>query len=187
MKDQELPEENIETAPEEQEASAAELTNDGAESSSLQQFLTFAVDKEEYGIDLLRIREIKGWTETTRLPNSPNFMKGVINLRGAVIPIFDLKGRFQMGESNPTEKHVVIIVAVEERLIGILVDSVSDIVEVGEEQIKPAPQMETKIDDEFVNGLISLSEKMVVLLDVDSLFDLESMKIIGNNSAAETE
>ena len=143
-------------------------------------FLTFRVDKEIYGVDLLSIREIKGWTETTRLPNSPEFMKGVINLRGAVIPIFDLKGRFDMGVTQASEKHVVIIIAVGERLIGILVDAVSDIIEVYESDIKQAPQMEMKLDDKFVNGLISVEDKMVVVLDIDSLFDSKDILIDGN-------
>lgn len=141
------------------------------------QFLTFSVDREVYGVDLLRIREIKGWTETTRLPNSPDFMKGVINLRGSVIPIFDLKGRFEIGETTPTEKHVVIILAVGERLMGIMVDAVSDIIEVASDLIKQAPQMESKLDDKFVQGLISIEDKMVVVLDIDSLFDMKAFKI----------
>lgn len=165
--------ENIENSEEDVKQSSDMLEN---ENESVQQFLTFAVDDEEYGVDLLKIREIKGWTDTTRLPNSPEFMKGVINLRGAVIPIFDLKGRFSMGETQPTEKHVVIIIAVGDRLLGVLVDSVSDIIEVNDEEIRSAPQMETKIDDAFVSGLISIKEKMVVVLDVDKLFDPEHLK-----------
>jgi purine-binding chemotaxis protein CheW len=147
----------------------------------LQQFLTFAVDDEQYGIDLLKIREIKGWTETTRLPNTPKFMKGIMNLRGAVIPIFDLKGRFGMGESVPSEKHVVIIVAVGKRLVGILVDSVSDIVEATAGQVRPAPQVETKLDKAFVEGLISLDEKMVILLNIESLFSIEALRVVMGN------
>ena len=151
------------------------------------QFLTFNVGAEEYGIDLLKIREIKGWVDTTRLPNTPEFMKGVINLRGAVIPILDLKGRFDMGETQPTEKHVVIIVAVGDRFMGILVDSVSDIVGVGANSIKTAPQMESKLDDSFVSGLISLDKKMVVLLDVDNMFDPEHLKAASDVSPSDLD
>src|SRR5690348_13029709 len=93
----------------------------------VQQFLTFNVSGEEYGVALMTVREIKGWSKATRLPNSPEFMKGVINLRGVVIPIFDLKRRFEMGDIEPNEKNVVIILAVGKRLMGILVDAVSDI------------------------------------------------------------
>lgn len=140
----------------------------------LHKFLTFKVDKEEYGIDLMQIREIKGWTETTRVPNTPKFMSGVINLRGAVIPVFDLRNRFDMGTTEPTIMHVVIIVAVGKGLSGILVDAVSDILEIPETEIKEAPKMDTKIDDVFVDGLISVQEKMVILLNVEELFNTES-------------
>jgi len=162
------------------DSKADEVSDSLLDSHDICQFLTFSVDKELYGVDLLKIREIKGWTETTRLPNSPEFMKGVINLRGAVIPIFDLKGRFNIGETIPTEKNVVIIIAVGDRLMGILVDAVSDIIEVESGEIKQAPQMETRLDDKFVSGLISIENKMVVVLDVDSLFDTSSLNIEGN-------
>lgn len=144
--------------------------------SEKQQFLTFIVGQEEYGVDLLKIREIKGWADTTRLPNTPKFVMGVINLRGSVIPIFDLRGRFNMEKTVPTEKHVVIIIAVGQRLTGILVDSVSDIVEVPVSDIRSAPRMDNKIDDAFVSGLISIGEKMVVLLDTDNLFDMKILE-----------
>ncbi|MDB2414573.1 chemotaxis protein CheW [Rickettsiales bacterium] len=141
-----------------------------------QQFLTFTVGGEEYGVEITKIREIKGWAETTRLPNSPSFMKGVINLRGLVIPIFDLRGRFSMGTTEPTEKNVVIIIALEERLVGVLVDTVSDILSVDSNDIRPAPQIETDLDVEFIDGLISIKDKMVVLLNVNNLFDAETMQ-----------
>ena len=142
---------------------------------AVQQFLTFTVEKEEYGVDIMTVREIKGWTETTRLPNAPEFMRGVMNLRGLIIPIFDLRTRFHRGLTEATPKHVVIILAVGARNIGILVDTVSDILNVGSDQIKPAPSMDTRadmqVDAAFISGLISLDDRMVVLLNVDHLFD----------------
>ena len=153
-----------------QELSQSDVLNIIHEHQDIARFLIFKVDNQLYGVDLLSIREIKSWTETTRLPNSPAFMKGVINLRGAVIPIFDLKGRFDMGETKATEKHVVIVIAVGQRLIGILVDAVFDIIEVAQNDIKQAPQMKMKVDDKFVKGLISLDDKTVVALDINSLF-----------------
>ncbi len=136
-----------------------------------QQFLTFTVGNEEYGVDIMTVREIKGWTETTRLPNSQEFMRGVMNLRGLIIPIFDLRARFHMGITDATAKHVVIILAIGERNIGILVDTVSDILDASAEQIKTAPEGDTQIDSDYISGLISLEERMVVLLDVEHLFD----------------
>jgi purine-binding chemotaxis protein CheW len=140
---------------------------------SVKQFLTFSVEDKTYGVELMSIREIKGWTATTELPNSPSFMKGVINIRGIVIPIFDLRNRFDMGVTQPDEKNVVIIIAVGEKLIGILVDAVSDILSTNADQIKEAPKTSSTIDGDFVEGLISIEEKMVVILDVARLFDEE--------------
>lgn len=138
--------------------------------SAVQQYLTFTVDNEEFGVDIMTVREIKGWTETTRLPGSPEFMRGVMNLRGLIIPIFDLRMRFHRGQTEATSKHVVIILAVHDRNIGILVDTVSDILDVPTDQIKPAPAEGAEIDADFISGLISLEKRMVVLLDVPHLF-----------------
>ena len=160
-------------------------TEEAALNDRMRQFLTFAVDREEYGVDIMTVREIKGWTETTRLPNASEYMRGVMNLRGLIIPIFDMRMRLHLGLTDATPKHVVIILAVGERNIGILVDAVSDILDVSSEQIKPAPaEAESvathdttshdgapRVDAAFINGLISLNDRMVVLLNVDHLFD----------------
>ena len=141
----------------------------------VQQFLSFTVEREEYGVDIMTVREIKGWTEITRLPNAPEFMRGVMNLRGLIIPIFDLRTRFSRGQTEATPKHVVIILAVGERTIGILVDTVSDILDVNADQIKPAPE-DTQVDAAFISGLISLEDRMVVLLNVERLFDAKHIE-----------
>lgn len=140
------------------------------------QFLTFTVGEESYAVNIMIVREIKGWQETTRLPNSPQYMRGVINLRGVIIPIFDLRARFAMGMTEAHDKHVVIILAVGERIIGILVDAVSDILTVNTGDIRAAPAMQVNIDDAFVEGLISVEERMVVVLDVEHLFDAEVLE-----------
>jgi len=146
------------------------------EDSIIRQFLTFTVDGEEYGIDIMTVREIKGWTEATRLPNSPEFMRGVMNLRGLILPIFDLKSRFRLGTTDATDKHVVIIIAVNERNIGILVDTVSDILHVESAHIQPVPETQSAVDHAFINGLISLENRMVVLLNIDALFNLQELE-----------
>lgn len=137
----------------------------------IQQFLTFTVAQEEYGVDIMTVREIKGWTETTRLPNSLECMRGVMNLRGLIIPIFDLRARFQAGWTEATVKHVIIILAVGERNIGLLVDAVSDILNVSASQIKPAPSTGPQAEADYISGLISLDARMVVLLKIENLFD----------------
>ena len=110
-------------------------------------FLTFTIDKSEYAVDIMIVREIRGWTEVTRLPNTPEEMRGVMNLRGIIIPIFDLRTRFKLGVTNPTPKNVVIILAAGDKTIGILVDTVSDILDADNNQIKPAPENDMDIDD----------------------------------------
>lgn len=148
-----------------------------------QQFLTFTIDREEYGVDIMTVREIKGWTETTRLPNAPEFMRGVMNLRGLIIPIFDLRTRFRRGLTEATPKHVVIILAVGERNIGILVDTVSDILDASADQIKPAPTTGTHIEADYISGLISIEDRMVVILSVDNLFDAKHIDKILEQAA----
>lgn len=152
-------------------------------SPDARQFLTFTVENEEYGVDIMTVREIKGWTETTRLPNAPDFMRGVMNLRGTIIPIFDLRTRFSRGTTEATAKHVVIILAVGDRNIGILVDAVSDILDASADQIKPPPTTETPINADYISGLISLDDRMVVLLNVDHLFDLQPLERVLEKAA----
>ncbi len=149
----------------------------GEQTGNSKQYLTFTVMDEEYGVDIMTVREIKGWTETTRLPNSPEFMRGVMNLRGIIIPIFDLRARFTKDLTQANEKNVIIILAVNERNVGILVDTVSDILTVNANDVKPAPELENKIDSDFINGLISINERMVVLLAVEKLFNTELAQV----------
>ncbi len=145
-------------------------SHDEMANGEARQFLTFRVDGEEYGVDIMQVREIKGWTDTTRLPNSPEYLRGVMNLRGVIVPIFDLRTRFHKGVTEATITHVNIILVVENRNLGILVDAVSDILTVDVKDIKEAPDVETRADGHFINGLISLEERMVVLLDIHQLF-----------------
>lgn len=137
------------------------------------QYLTFSISKEEYGVNIMQVKEIRGWSDTTRLPNSVDYMRGVINLRGSIIPIFDLRARFNMGQTEATEKHVVVILDMDNRTFGLLVDAVSDILDVTPSQVNEAPHGSGgngQVDDAFVSGLISVNEKMVVVLDVEHLF-----------------
>ncbi len=146
-----------------------------AADSEAGQYLTFTIGEEEFAVDIMIVREIKGWAGVTRLPNAPAYVRGVINLRGVILPIFDLRARFGMGETQATEKNVVIMLAVGDRTIGVLVDTVSDILTASKDEIKSAPDMQTNIDDAYVNGLISVDERMVVLLEVKGLFDRKTL------------
>lgn len=157
------------------QASAQEIIPSTDESVTLQ-FLTFTIGAESYGVDIMKVREIKGWEEVTRLPNSPEYMRGVMNLRGIIIPIFDLRARFGMGLTHAHDKNVVIILAVGQRTVGILVDAVSDILTTSSSEIKPPPSMDT-IDAEYLNGLISIHDRMVAILDAEHLFKEDSLEL----------
>jgi purine-binding chemotaxis protein CheW len=134
------------------------------------QFITFTIDSEEYGVDIMAVREIKGWTPSSPIPKAPPHVLGVINLRGIIIPIFDLRARFGMGSTEPTKSDVVIIVIVGARTVGILVDAVSDILSIEPTQIRDVPEMERHIDDDFIDGLVALEERMVTLISLQGLF-----------------
>ena len=156
------------------------MTDNNNSSSDTRQFLSFTVGEEVFGVDIMMVREIKGWTDVTRLPNSPEFLRGVMNLRGVILPIFDLRCRFGLGMTQAESKHVIIIIALEKRSIGILVDTVSDILTVNSEEVKAAPSMEgnASIDEKYVSGLISVDQRMVILLDMERLFESETTKTI---------
>jgi purine-binding chemotaxis protein CheW len=134
------------------------------------QFVSFRVEDEEYAIDIMAVREIKGWTLITPLPNQPTYVLGVLNLRGAIVPIFDIRCRFGKGLTVATPMHVVIIVSVENRTIGLLVDAVSDILSIDVAEIRPVPELERAAGNEFLSGIIATTTGMVVLLDLENLF-----------------
>jgi purine-binding chemotaxis protein CheW len=134
-----------------------------------EQFLTFTIGAEEYGVDIMTVREIKGWTDTTRLPNTPEYMRGVMNLRGLIIPIFDLRARFTGELTQATPKHVTIVLAAGTRTVSILADTVSDILTVDSSEIKPSPEVDVTIDQRYVCGLIAVEQRMVVILDIQKL------------------
>jgi purine-binding chemotaxis protein CheW len=131
-----------------------------------EQYVTFTVGAEEYGVNILSVREIRGWTQESRLPNLPDFVRGVINLRGIIIPIFDLRARFGGGQTEVTPRHVVVVIQVGERTRGILVDAISDILAIGNAEIKPPPDVDA--------GLYTAEQRMVTLLNVEHLFAVEA-------------
>lgn len=147
----------------------------GIASGPTEQFITFTIGAEEYGVDIMSVREIKGWAATTALPNSPPYVRGVINLRGIIVPIFDLRARFGLGATETTKTHVVIIVAVQNRIIGILVDAVSDILTIPSGDIRSVPDMDRSIDDAFLDGLVAVGTRMVAIIALDRLFDLRGV------------
>jgi purine-binding chemotaxis protein CheW len=141
-----------------------------AASENTKQFVTFTLGAEEYGIDIMVVREIKGWTDTTMIPNAPAHVRGVVNLRGVIVPIFDLRARFGLGLTVPTKMHVVIIVASGSRTIGLLVDTVSDIIAIDPKAIRQVPEMGLPTEDQFLEGLVAMDNRMVTLVSLAGLF-----------------
>ena len=162
------------------EAGAAEGTHVGAEQG--EQFLTFRLADETYGVDILRVNEIRGWSSATRLPNTPDYVKGVINLRGVIVPILDLRSRFNLEEVEYTPTTVVIVLTVEsesgQRTVGLVVDGVSDVVSVPTEEIQAAPDFGATVDIEFIRGLAPVNNQMVMLLDIDRLLTTDELKAV---------
>ncbi|MDQ6992360.1 MAG: chemotaxis protein CheW [Mariprofundus sp.] len=139
------------------------------------QYLTFMLAGEEYGVDILTVQELRGWETATPIPNTPSFVCGVINLRGVVVPIVDLRDRFGLEFREPQPTTVVIIVKVEavgkERVVGIVVDAVSEVYDITPANTQPPPDMEGAISVDFVTGLATIDEKMVILLDINKLIN----------------
>ncbi len=139
------------------------------------QFLTFMLAGEEYGVDILRVQEIKGWENATEIPNTPDYIEGVMNLRGTIVPIVDLRSRFELERVEYSNTTVVIVLKVKsgdsEKTIGFVVDAVSDVYNVTDEQLKPSPDFGKSVSTEFVSGLATVDEKMLILLDIDHLID----------------
>lgn len=134
-----------------------------------QEILTFTLGDEEYGIDILKVQEIRGYEPTTHIANAPAFIKGVINLRGTIVPIVDLRLRFAVGQASYNELTVVIVLNVQKRVVGIVVDGVSDVLSLLPEQIKPAPQFTSAIDTGYISGLGTVDKRMIILLDIEGL------------------
>jgi len=148
-----------------------------------QQYLTFMLAGEEYGLDILRVQEIKGWDTVTKIPNTPAYIRGVINLRGTIVPIIDLRLRFNLDQLDYGITTVVIVVRVQgdngkERTMGIVVDAVSDVYNILNDDFRDAPDFGTAIDTNFVKGLTTVNEKMVILLDIDHMCNSAELKVI---------
>jgi purine-binding chemotaxis protein CheW len=140
-----------------------------AVSAGVREYLTFRLDKEEYGIDILKVQEIRGYEPPTRIANAPSFIKGVVNLRGTIVPIVDMRLKFNCAKAEYDSFTVVIILNLRQRIVGIVVDSVSDVMGLVPDQLRAAPDIESVIDAESVIGLGSLGERMLILLDIEKL------------------
>jgi purine-binding chemotaxis protein CheW len=146
-------------------------------------YLTFVSGKEEYGIAILQVREIIGVMAITTVPQTPDYMKGVINLRGKVIPVIDLRLKFSMPEEEYTQETCVIVVEVTNTQIGIIVDSVSEVVDIGSEEIEETPDFGQGIDTAFIMGLGKVKEKIIILLDIEMVLSSEELEMVNQHAA----
>lgn len=142
------------------------------------EYLTFRLDQEEYGIDILKVQEIRGYEKPTRIANAPDFIKGVVNLRGTIVPIVDMRLKFNCAKAEYNDFTVVIILNLRNRIVGIVVDSVSDVMELPAGSIKAAPEIDSVIDSAAVMGLGSVGERMLILLDIEKLMSGLDMGLV---------
>jgi purine-binding chemotaxis protein CheW len=159
-------------------ASAPEQST--AASQATNEFLTFKLGEEEYGIEILKVQEIRGYGAVTRIANAPEFIKGVINLRGIIVPIVDMRLKFCMGDAEYNQFTVVIILNVAGRVVGMVVDSVSDVIALVPDQIKPAPEFGTTFDAHYLTGIGALEGRMLILLDIEKLMTGSDMALSGS-------
>lgn len=149
---------------------AKQVETDRKDAGGYRQYVTFLVGDRLYGVEIVAVREIKQWTPTTALPNQPHFTRGVLNLRGTIVPVHDLRARFGGQLTDATENHVVVIASIEEQSVGILVDAVSDILTVAPDDVRAIPPGAREYDLESISGLVSSDDQMIALLDLSRLF-----------------
>lgn len=134
------------------------------------ELIAFRIGDQEFCVDIMSVREIRGWTPVTAMPHAPAYMLGVINLRGAVLPIVDLSARLGMKRAEPTVRHVIIVAQVKRKVVGLLVDAVSDILTVNDDTIQPTPEVSSDYERQFARGVLAIDRRMICLLELETLF-----------------
>lgn len=157
---------------------AADESLDSTRDLSCDEFLIFRLGKEEYGIEILKVQEIRGYDTITHIANAPEFIKGVINLRGVIVPIVDMRIKFNLGAAHYDQFTVVIILNLSGRIIGIVVDGVSDVIHLDMDHLRPAPEFGGVIDTEYIIGLGTMEERMLILVDIEKLMSSSEMDLL---------
>jgi purine-binding chemotaxis protein CheW len=155
-----------------------QASHEQSESEERHELLTFTLGSEEYGIDILKVQEIRGYDAVTTIANSPEFIKGVINLRGIIVPIVDMRIKFKLDNITYDETTVVIILNVANRVLGMVVDGVSDVTSLKPDDIKPAPKFSSSLDAEYLQGLGTVDDRMIILVDIEKLMSSRDMELI---------
>jgi purine-binding chemotaxis protein CheW len=153
-------------------------TEDAARDAPKSEFLTLRLGQEEYCIDILKVQEIRGYDTVTSIANTPEFIKGVINLRGNIVPIFDLRIKFRLSEIRYDATTIVIILNIKKKMIGIVVDSVSDVIAVLAEDIREAPRFGATINTEFISGMTTVEGRMLIVVDIERLMSSEDLQLL---------
>ena len=162
-----------------QAAAAPAATKAAAAAQTHNEYLTFTLGKEEYGIEILKVQEIRSYEAVTKIANSPEFIKGVVNLRGIIVPVVDMRIRFNLGEANYDQFTVVIILNVAKRVVGMVVDGVSDVIQLASERIRPAPDFSSStFDTSYITGLGTMDDRMLILVDIEKLMSGSDMALM---------
>ena len=148
------------------------------------EYLTFTLGAEEYGVDILKVQEIRGYDQVTRLPGAPEFVKGAINLRGLIVPVVDMRLKFKLSQATYDDTTVMIVLGVAGRTIGVVVDGVSDVLRLDASQVRAVPDLGSAIDRQFLTGLGVVDERMLILLDIERLMTSEEMGLVEQSIAA---
>ena len=154
-----------------------------SEKGEADEFLAFTLGGEEYGINILRVQEIRGYEPVTRIANAPAFIKGVVNLRGTIVPIVDMRIKLSLGIPTYDQLTVVIILNIAGRVVGMVVDSVSDVTTLSAEQVKPSPEIGNSFDSDYLIGLGTLGDRMLILVDIDKLMSSDEMGLFDQSAA----
>lgn len=148
-----------------------------------QEFLIFTLGNEEYGIDILKVQEIRGYDQVTRIANTPDFIKGVTNLRGVIVPIVDLRIKFNQQNVEYNESTVVIVLNLGQRVVGIVVDGVSDVLSLTSDQIRPAPEFSVTLSTEYLTGLGAVGDRMIILVNIEKLLSSDEMALVDGTAS----
>ena len=145
---------------------------------AVREVLVFVLGQEEYGVDILKVQEIRGYEKVTPIPSAPDYLKGVVNLRGVIVPVIDMRVKFRFAEVRYDSFTVVVILRIGGRVIGLVVDGVSDVVHFGESEVKPAPQLGSLVDGSFLDGVATQDERMVLLVDIEKLLSSGDLNLL---------
>jgi purine-binding chemotaxis protein CheW len=148
------------------------------------EFLTFTLGDEEYGVDILKVQEIRGYDTVTKIPDAPDFIKGVINLRGTIVPVVDMRIKFKLGRADYNDFTVMIILNIARRVVGMVVDGVSDVMQLLPDQIRPAPEFGAALNTRYITGLGTLDERMLILVDIEKLMSGADMALMDGHAQA---